>query len=145
MEIIGYILIAVGVGALVFFWNDIKTGKGAIGIGCGFLTFAVILTPAVILIAAGCIIISRSHKKKEEQVIVTEYIDRTPTLPQDPPEQITQPPTYHLESEPDWASQLRKYKELADEGIITQEEFELKKRQLLQLDDPNRLDDVTID
>ena len=31
------------------------------------------------------------------------------------------------------ADELKKYKELADEGIITQEEFEQKKKQLLGL------------
>ena len=42
-------------------------------------------------------------------------------------------PTINQESHQSNADELKKYKELLDSGIITQEEFDAKKKQLLGL------------
>ena len=45
----------------------------------------------------------------------------------------TAQPAIKSEADDDIPSQIRKYKSLADEGIITNEEFNLKKKELLGL------------
>ncbi len=65
------------------------------------------------------------------QVILDNLVTRTPA-PAEPATPAAQPAP-PAESAPDLESQLRALKRLLDEGILTQEEFDAKKKQVLGL------------
>ena len=73
-----------------------------------------------------CISLNKSCKDKFEkaQKFIMDNIEKLNNMPID---------TSHIKQEKSIPEQIRQYKELLDDGIITQEEFEIKKKELLNI------------
>ncbi len=73
-----------------------------------------------------CISLNKSCKDKFEkaQKFIMNNIEKLNSMPRD---------TSNIKQEKSIPEQIREYKELLDDGIITQEEFEIKKRELLNI------------
>ncbi len=122
MEIVGGLLIFCCVALIAYFILTPDKGSGFVGAGCSLFAILFSLLIGVILIVGGCIVLSNAIKKKrnDEEEVNDEVIledDSTPMLPTDT----------------SVASQIREFKQLADDGIISPEDYEAKKKQLLGL------------
>lgn len=102
--IIGVIMLGIG----AYIWN---LGYGNIGALITILPATLFVVGGLIVIAFGLKKVSSADKKEKEKE--TENAEK------------------HSSVENNIVDQIREYKKLADEGIITETEFEEKKKQLL--------------
>ena len=111
-------MLIIGVLMVIFGLYLFSLGQGNIGILIIIIPAALFIVGGLILVAHGIKAVNDDGKEKDntENESVTE-MGETPTVSE----------------EKNTIMQIREYKKLADEGIITEAEFEEKKKQLLNL------------
>lgn len=141
MEIAGWLLIILGVILVLILSNGGQLLSGAGNSGCSMWLVLVILMPGLIFIFIGMILISNAKKKKDEN----DSSNGTYILPNDTVRiedkgdtinSFAENRQYRLEdsnesNQKSIPDEIRQYKQLLDDGIITEEEFETKKKELL--------------
>ena len=95
-------------------------------LGYGNIGALIVIVPSALFVVGGLILIGHGlkamneEKAKNEKGIVNQEVEKENAQT--------------VKSESQIIEQIREYKKLADDGIITESEFEEKKKQLLKLD-----------